>query len=355
MKIYIRVFCLLTCFLIFSYQAFSADIHWNDAFNFKRAESAELLCTEVPAVRGMLSEISGNKQINVCIGEIQIVGLVYPDSIADVVNIGGTSYQTPGKRTYYTSAKYDLTDKVLITHTQNIKRFLGVELLSDQNGDLYENQIEAHLELLDKIHSVDFLFSVDRFTLHDDTQTFDEYRVKELYDYFLDKESDLYKEMLDAFNLCKEAKELYLVKYDAFIEAITESFKLSKISPKLSTTSITNGSNNEEKKYEKHLKVLKGYFMDDEVIKSSRMSMISTFEQYKSAIGTFANKFYHSETRFIADFFRSPLYQVLISYYGEINIRLHTYFNCCARCRSFIADGFYVKLKEDMKDSSSVK
>lgn len=145
------------------------------------------------------------------------------------------------------------------------------------------------------------------------------------------------------------------MKYDAFIEAITEIFKLSKISPKLSTTSITNGSNNEEKKYEKHLKVLKGYFMDDEVIKSSRMSMISTFEQYKSAIGTFINKFYHSETRFIADFFRSPLYQVLISYYGEINIRLHTYFNCCARCRSFITDGFYVKLKEDMKDSSSVK
>lgn len=305
----IYIHCFYFIFYTFSVVSYQY-VFWNENLHFQKSDIS-LLSQEVPRIYDLINN-SDKKKTNICIAQIST-----SDSHELLLR---NSQLENDKRIYYTSASYDLSEKL-------------ARKLSEKRENL-------HLDEESQFFS-DSHICCDTFPLREDTKTFNEDVIQELYDYFADHSSFLCKELDKKLEDCRRGREEYLEKYALFGQTLKFAFELGELTPKLASNSDID-------------KLIDKCFLENEDIQKTKHSMLLSFERYKSLVGDLIRYFYHSETRFLVDFFKSNLYQELKSYKGDIKIRLHTYYDCCHRCKDFIVNGFYPKIREDFRSAASV-
>lgn len=327
------------CSYVYAHASYTY-VAWNDVLNFEHA-SLSLLSQKIQQVKFFLNETLGNQRINVCIGQVSISGMVFS---------GSEKIEEYGRRKFYTSSSYDIREKVAQKLIEQKVRSAELVTLFQM---LLKNDVKEGLDAFPETQAywcnelerrfLEEHVRFDELPLNKETQTFNEDVLKNLYDYFLEPNTVIYNEMIQKFNSCKKAREIYLEKHAAFLESLNKISQVSALeilSPQLAKTKMKDIS-----------KYMKGY-IDDIELKNS--FMMSAFEAYKVQVGRLIKEFYHSEIRFLMDLAASELYQEMKMCTGDIIIRLHTYYDCCHRCKYFIANGFYTKMRQDFSLASSV-
>lgn len=322
------------CSYVYAHASYTY-VAWNDGLNFQNA-SPSLLSQKMQQVKFFLNETLGNSRINVCIGQVAISG--------------SEKIEEYGRRKFYTSSSYDIRKKVAQKLIEQKVRSAELATLFQM---LLKNDVKEGLDAfpetqaywcneLERRFLEEYVY-FDELPLNNETQTFNEDVLKNLYDYFLEPNTVIYNEMIQKFNSCKKEREIYIEQHATFLESLNKISQVSALeilSPQLANT-----------KRKDIFKYMNGY-IDDIGLKNS--SMTSAFESYKVQVGRFIKEFYHSEIRFLIDLVTSELYQEMKTYTGDIIIRLHTYYDCCHRCKYFLINGFYPKIRQDFSLASSV-